>query len=183
MGGFDTKALFYHFLSPLEDLLYLIWAFLLLCYSFTAQAVIISYLWCWCKDCQRLFCFRRSSKTGLAGKRQLFCIWRSSRKGRGDLSKVWKSWLITTVGSGDIRKLYLSPIHLMDLGSTQSTLIHLGMLLIYFQVLQLAPGLLKSKPKLASRFRSISKYLDQTWIFVWVLRLDLALLFSISKPA
>ena len=41
-----------------------------------------------------------------------------------------------------IRKLYLGPIHLVDPGSTQSSQIHLGMLLIYLWVPQLASGLL-----------------------------------------
>ena len=42
----------------------------------------------------------------------------------------------------NIGKLYLSPIHLVDPGSTRSTQIHLGVLLIHLRVPRLTPGLL-----------------------------------------
>lgn len=73
-------------------------------------------------------------------------------------------------------KLYLGPIHLADLGSTQSTVIYLGVLLIHLQMPQLVLGLLRSKPKPVSKSRFMSKYPDRIWIFVWVLRPDFALL-------
>ena len=80
-----------------------------------------------------------------------------------------------------IRKLYLGLIHLIDLGSTWSTLIYLGMLLIYLQVPQLALGLLRFKPKPAFRSGSMSEYSDRIWIFVWVLRPDLPSFWSMPK--
>ena len=42
----------------------------------------------------------------------------------------------------NIRKLYLGPIYLVDPGSTRSTQIHLGVLLIHLRVPRLTPGLL-----------------------------------------
>lgn len=80
-----------------------------------------------------------------------------------------------------IRKLYLGLIHLIDLGSIWSSLIHLKVLLIHLLVPQLVPSLLWFKPKPASTSSSMSKYSDRISIFVWVLRIDLALLWSIPK--
>ena len=52
----------------------------------------------------------------------------------------------TEIGSqkidGSIGKLYLGPIHLVDPGSTRSTQIYLGVLLIHLQVPRLTLGLL-----------------------------------------
>ena len=68
--------------------------------------------------------------------------------------------LLDSLGKASIRKFYLGPIYLVDPGSTQSTLIHLGVLMIHPRVPRLAPGLLRSKLELASKSESMSKYLD-----------------------
>ena len=82
-----------------------------------------------------------------------------------------------------IKKLYLAPIRLVDPGSTQSTQIHLGVLLIHLRVPQLAPGLLWSKPEPTSKLGSMSEYSDRIWIFVCGLGPDLASLWSMPEQA
>ena len=82
-----------------------------------------------------------------------------------------------------IGKLYLGSIYLVDPGSTQSTQILLGVLLIHLRVSRLAPSLLWSKPEPASWSGSMSEYSDRIWIFVWVLGPDLASLWSMPEPA
>ena len=81
-----------------------------------------------------------------------------------------------------IGKLYLGLIFLANPGSTQSTLIHLGVLLIYLQVPRYTPGLLWSKPEPASRSGSMFKYSNRIWVFVWVFDLYLALLWFTPEP-
>ncbi len=58
---------------------------------------------------------------------------------------MWNKVVEKTVDAkANIGKLYLDPIHLADPGSTRSTPIHSGVLLIHLQVPQLALPLIRS---------------------------------------